>query len=77
MNEDRFDPEGKSPEIVEDGAAFPDQDDVDHFGEALGVTYRDTEELRLVEKERRRDAHRWELDPASSDDYGERTRIDE
>ncbi len=75
MNEDRFDLEEGSPEIVKDSAAFSDQDDVDRFGEAIGVTYRDNEELRLVEKERRRDAHRWELDPASSDDYCERNPV--
>jgi hypothetical protein len=47
---------------------------VDDIGEALGITYREGEELNLVEKERGRDAHRWELDPASSDDFLERTK---
>jgi len=28
--------------------------------------------LRFGEKERERDVHRWELDPASADDYEER-----
>jgi len=51
-----------------------DQDDLDEFGEALGVTYARTEELDLVEKEMRRDRHRWELDPASAEDYRERVK---
>jgi hypothetical protein len=47
----------------------PDQDRVDEIGKALGVTYQDDEELRGSEKVVERDRHRWELDPASSDDW--------
>ncbi|MCC7008425.1 MAG: hypothetical protein IT184_06380 [Acidobacteria bacterium] len=47
----------------------PDQDRVDDIGRALGVTYEDSEELRGSDKIAERDAHRWELDPASSDDW--------
>jgi hypothetical protein len=47
------------------------------MGRALGVTYADTETLAPGEKEAERDAHRWELDPASSEDYAERTTPDE
>ena len=54
--------------------ATPDQSVVEEIGDALGITYRDDEELDLVEKERRRDLHRWELDPASADDFGDRMR---
>ena len=50
----------------------PDQNIVDEIGGALGVTYQDTEELRATEKIDARDRHRWELDPASSEDFGER-----
>ena len=52
----------------------PDQNNVEAIGEAIGLIYREDEELKLVDKERMRDVHRWELDPASSDDYLERTR---
>jgi hypothetical protein len=38
----------------------------------MGVTYQDNEELKVGEKERGRDKERWELDPASSDDWKER-----
>ena len=44
------------------------------MGEAIGVTYQDNEELKVGEKERSRDKKRWELDPASSDDYQDRLR---
>ena len=51
----------------------PDQEDVDDMGKALGVEYQDNEELQGSDKVVKRDAHRWELDPASSDDYKDRT----
>ena len=50
----------------------PDQDRVDDIGKALGVEYQDNEELRASDKVADRDRHRWELDPASSEDYRER-----
>jgi hypothetical protein len=37
------------------------------------VTYQDGEPLRVGQKEEERDEHRWELDPASSEDYAERS----
>ena len=50
----------------------PDQDIVDDIGKALGVTYNDNEELKGADKLVERDKHRWELDPASSDDFKDR-----
>jgi len=50
----------------------PDQDIVDDIGRALGVEYNDNEELRSTDKLNDRDKHRWELDPASSEDYKNR-----
>jgi hypothetical protein len=50
----------------------PDQDIVDDIGRALGVEYADNEELKSGDKVSARDKHRWELDPASSEDYKER-----
>jgi len=50
----------------------PDQDRVDDIGKALGVQYEDNEELKAADKITERDRHRWELDPASSDDYKDR-----
>jgi len=50
----------------------PDQDIVDDIGRALGVEYQDNEELRGSDKVADRDKRRWELDPASSEDYRDR-----
>jgi hypothetical protein len=50
----------------------PDQDIVDDIGKAVGVEYEDNEELKGEKKISDRDRHRWELDPASSDDYDDR-----
>ncbi len=50
----------------------PDQDIVDDIGKALGVQYEDNEPLKASEKVLERDKHRWELDPASSEDYKDR-----
>src|SRR3954464_14667974 len=50
----------------------PDQDVVDDIGKAVGVQYQDNEELKGEEKIAKRDAHRWELDPASSEDWDDR-----
>jgi hypothetical protein len=50
----------------------PDQDLVDDIGRAVGVEYQDNEELKGEAKIAKRDKNRWELDPASSDDWDER-----
>lgn len=49
----------------------PDQDRVDDIGRALGIEYQDNEELKAADKIIERDKHRWELDPASAEDYKE------
>jgi hypothetical protein len=50
----------------------PDQDLVDDIGRAIGIEYQDNEELKGEAKVAKRDRNRWELDPASSDDWDER-----
>ena len=50
----------------------PDQDVVEEIGKALGVQYDDDEELRGGEEIAERDRDRWELDPASSEDFEDR-----
>ncbi len=50
----------------------PDQDVVEEIGRSLGLVYEDNEELKGVSKIEERDKHRWELDPASSEDYEDR-----
>jgi hypothetical protein len=66
--------EADGEETVAGSAATPGQNNVEEIGKALGVTYADDEELKAGEKERDRDKHRWELDPASADDYNDRLR---
>ncbi len=52
----------------------PDQSDVEAVGRAVGVDYEDTEELKSTPKIDKRDKKRWELDPASAEDYRERNK---
>lgn len=68
-------------ELVGDEAACgstmtPDQNVVDEYAGAVGISYEPSEELWLGDKEQDRDRHRWELDPASSDDYYDRTHAE-
>ena len=66
--------ESQGDEAVAGSMATPGQNNTDEIGNAIGVTYQDDEELKVGEKERERDRHRWELDPASADDYIDRKR---
>ena len=68
------DADSTGDEAVAGSIATPGQDNVQEIGEALGVTYEDNEPLKVGEKERSRDKKRWELDPASSEDYQDRAR---
>ncbi len=56
------------------GNPTPDQDIVDEIGQAVGLEYQDNEPLHTTDKVDERDRHRWELDPASSEDYRRRNR---
>ena len=55
----------------------PDQDRVDDIGRALGIQYQDDQELQGGDEVAERDKHRWELDPASSDDWPHGDKDDE
>jgi len=80
---------GGDPDVQWEGAQFsgdesavssmtsPEQNEVDQIGRAMGVTYQDNEELNFGEKEHNRDVKRWELDPASSEDYRDRLKDDD
>jgi hypothetical protein len=59
-------------ETVGGSVPTPDQDIVEELGEAVGLTYEDNEPLHTTEKVEERDRKRWELDPASSEDYKNR-----
>jgi hypothetical protein len=71
------DADSTGDEAVAGSMPTPGQDVVDDIGKAVGVTYQDNEELKVGEKERSRDKKRWELDPASSEDYQDRARDEE
>ena len=49
-------------------------EELDELGAPMDVIYQDGEPLRVGEKEHERDLHRWELDPASAEDYADRAR---
>jgi hypothetical protein len=55
---------------VEEPAA--DENEVDDVGKLAGVMYAADEPLRPYTKEEQRDEHRWELDPASAEDFENR-----
>ena len=71
------DAESSGDESVGGSTAIPGQNNVDDLGKAIGVSYAGDEELTGGEKQRQRDEHRWERDPASSDDYHQRTTTEE
>ncbi|MGZ4810317.1 MAG: DUF6335 family protein [Thermoanaerobaculia bacterium] len=78
-NDPLADPLVTSGDLEDDESAVsssstPDQNVVEEIAGAMGITYADDEELKVGEKERSRDKHRWELDPASSDDYKDRLK---
>jgi hypothetical protein len=66
--------ESQGDEAVTGSQPTPEQNDTEETAAAMGISYADDEELKVGEKERSRDKHRWELDPASSDDYQERVK---
>lgn len=49
------------------------RDGAEEYARAFGIQYGYGEALRLGEKERLRDARRWELDPASAEDFTTRS----
>ena len=61
-------------ETVGGTAPTPDQDIVDEIGRAVGIEHEDAEPLHTTEKVERRDQQRWELHPASSEDFIERNQ---
>lgn len=69
------DVEAEADELLTGGVTTLDESVLDELGQAFGVSYDSTEELFCGEKEFEGDRHRWELDPASSEDYLDRCRL--
>jgi Family of unknown function (DUF6335) len=57
-----------SPIISEEDAAF-ENINPDQQGESFGIAYQANEPLDFVEQLEERDEERWELNPASADDF--------
>ncbi len=64
-----WDDDSVGEESVGGGNPTPDQSVVEDLGRAMGLIYEDGEPLRTEEKLRKRDDDRWELDPASAEDF--------
>ena len=59
-------------ELAGGSTPTPDQEVVEEIGEAMGLTFEDNEPVDAPGKLSRRDRRRWELEPASSEDFEER-----
>lgn len=59
-------------EMVGGTVATPDQDIVDELGVAMGTEMDDREDFYGNDKFTLRDSRRWDLDPASAEDYQDR-----
>ena len=71
-----WDRSSEGEESVGGSHATPDQSVVEDLGAAVGLNYEDNEPLRTTEKLQERDRNRWDLDPASSEDYQDRIDSD-
>jgi Family of unknown function (DUF6335) len=56
-------------ETVGGSVSTPDQDTVEDLGKVAGLVYEDNEALHTATKLQGRDRNRWELNPASSEDF--------
>jgi hypothetical protein len=64
-------------EAVGGSVSTPDQSVVDDLGAAVGLEMDDRAFLRTTEILNQRDDRRWELDPDSSEDYGDRKKAED
>jgi hypothetical protein len=72
LDADATDADTVGEEAVGGQNPTPDQAVVEDLGRSVGLTYDDAEPLGGTEKLERRDRHRWELNPASSEDFRDR-----
>jgi hypothetical protein len=64
-------------EAMGGGNVPQDANDVEEIGRSVGVTFQDNEPLDIEHKLQARDDDRWELNPASAEDWEERKHRDE
>jgi len=68
-------PQDLGDETGDASSPRPDENVVDEIGAEVGVEWGSEEPVHAtVDKVGRRDDHRWELDPASSEDYEDREK---
>jgi Family of unknown function (DUF6335) len=72
-----FDPTRLGDETGDASSPRPDENIADEIGAEVGVTYQEGEELDTVNKVAERDRDRWELRPASSEDFVTRSNLDD
>jgi hypothetical protein len=68
-----YDPRQLGDETGDASSPRPDENVADEIGGEVGVSYEYEEELHTVDKVAHRDRDRWELNPASSEDFVDRT----
>jgi uncharacterized protein DUF6335 len=71
-----FHPKDVGDETGDATSPRPDANVAEEIGAETGVTFQDTEPIGVTEKVAERDRRRWELDPASSEDYELRTQTE-
>jgi hypothetical protein len=71
LDADQYQSKVSGEEAVGGSSPTPDQNVVDDLAESEGIETRDEHPLRTLRMMQERDAHRWELEPDSSEDYKE------
>ncbi|HEY7863665.1 MAG TPA: DUF6335 family protein [Thermoanaerobaculia bacterium] len=69
-----FHPMDVGDETGDAASPRPDANVAEEIGAEAGVTFQDAEPIGVTEKIADRDRRRWELDPASSEDYESRAQ---
>jgi len=65
-------PPNVGEETGDESSPRPDENVVDEIGDETGLRYGEGEPMHTAEKRDERDRNRWELDPASSEDFERR-----
>ncbi len=71
INTDQYQSQVSGEEAVGGTASTPDQNVVEDLAISEGIETPDEHPLRTLRMMQARDAHRWELEPESSEDYEE------
>lgn len=72
LEDDLYQAEVVGEEAVGGQNPTPDQNITENLQKAMGISAMDGEPVRTHSRLEQRDNHRWELDPASAEDYSDR-----